>query len=629
MVNRGYIGKILFVDLTLGNIDEEVLPDNIYRRFLGGFGLGVRILYERMRPGVEPLGPDNIVGFAPGILTATGAPMSSRYEVVAKSPLTNAWGQGNSGGYFGTQLKSAGYDAVFFTGISPKPVYLLIQEGTAELRDASHLWGRDTVETEEILQNELGDKSIRVACIGPSGESLSLMSCVINDRGRAAARSGTGAVLGSKRLKAVVVKGNRKIAVANPERVKSLRRSFIKSVRDSQDFVVNSLKDYGTCSTVREFIITGDAPIKNWSLSGIEAFPTVDKIDKSNVTKYQVRKFGCFDCPIACGGIVRVDGGPYNLPEGHKPEYETLAAFGSLCLNDDVESIIKVNDICNRYGIDTISAGATIAFAIECYENNIISQQETDGIELTWGNAPAVVAMLRKLARREGFGDILADGVRRAAERIGRGAEKYAMHVFGEEPGNRDSRFRPSRGVGYIADPAPGRHTASTVQVMFEGGLPLGNYPELQLAQRELEGGELYAVANKYQAMISSAGLCSFSVIPGNYPVIELISAVTGWDFTMEEALETGHRIQTLRQAFIIRDGISPNDFRLPERMAKTLDKGPLKGKSYDFDALKSSFYEAMGWQSQGTKAGYPLERTLRELGLEELVAKYNHFSGI
>jgi len=621
-MSRGYIGKILLVDLTLGKIEEVVLPDVIYRSFLGGYGLGARILYERMKPNAKPLGPDNIIGFAPGVLTATGAPMSSRYEIFAKSPLTTAWGQANSGGHFGHEFKAAGYDAVFFSGISQKPVYLFIHNGSAELKDAAHLWGKDTVQTEKILQSELNDRSVRVACIGPSGEDLSLISCVINDGGRAAARSGLGAVMGSKHLKAVVVRGNKKMTVADPEQLKSLRAGFVKGIRESQDFMTNVLKDYGTCGTVREFVMTGDAPIKNWSLSGIEAFPNIDKIHKGNVTKYQVKKFACAGCPVSCGGIIKIDGGPYGLSEGHKPEYETLASFGTLCLNDDVESIIKANDICNRYGLDTISAGTTIAFAIECYENSVVSKQETDGIELTWGNAPAILAMLDKLARREGFGEVLADGVKRAVNRIGRRAEKYAMHIFGEEPGCRDPRLRPARGVGYIADPAPGRHTASTIQTMFEGGAPLGDYPEFRAAQEELEGGPLYALANKYQTAISSMGLCFFSLITGVYPVIEMVSAVTGWDFTMEEALRTGHRIQTLRQAFIIREGISANEFQLPRRMSKTLDEGPLTGKTYDFDALRGGFYEAMGWESLGVRAGQPLEQTLQELGLDDLVLR-------
>lgn len=451
-----------------------------------------------------------------------------------------------------------------------------------------------------------------------------MISCVMNDKGRAAARSGTGAVMGSKRLKAVAVRGKGMVAVDDPERVRSLRRNFLKKIRESKDLMSSTFKNYGTCGSFLEFLRMGDAPIKNWSLTGIEAFPTAEKIHKDNVTKYLVKKYACRDCPFGCGGIVRIEGGPYSLDEGHKPEYETLASFGSLCLNDDVESIIKANDICNRFGLDTISAGTTIAFAIECYENDIVNKQDTDGIELTWGNAPAIVAMLNKLARREGFGDILADGVKRAAERIGGGADKYAMHIGGQEPGCRDPRLIPSRSVGYTADAAPGRHTASTLLSMFEKGASLGDYPELHTARKELMGGPLYAVANKYQATVSSAGLCFFSVRPGTaYPLIELISAVTGWDFTLEEALKIGHRIQTLRQSFIIREGVSSNDFRLPERMSRTLAEGPLAGKARDFDALKTSFYEAMGWERQGAKAGEPLVRTLKELGLDELVAEY------
>ncbi len=617
-MNKGYIGKILFVDLTTGKIEENLLSEEFYRSFLGGYGLGVRILYERMKANTDPLGPDNIIGFAPGILTATGAPMSSRYEVFAKSPLTNAWAQGNSGGYFANELKKTGYDAVFFNGTSHKPVYLLIQEDKAELRDAAHIWGKDTVETQNILQDELRDKSLRVACIGPAGESLSLISCVINEGGRAAARSGTGAIMGAKLLKAIAVRGNKKMTIAEPKRLNILRTNFLKSINDSQDFLANVLKNYGTCGTFFEFIAGGDAPIKNWSLQGIENFPNAAKIHKDNVIKYQIKKFACHGCPVGCGGIVEVNGGSYSVTEGHKPEYESLASFGSLCMNDDIESIIKATDICNRFGFDTLSAGTTIAFAIECYENNIINKKETDGIELTWGNAAAIVETLLKLARREGFGNILADGVRKAANRIGRGAEKYAIHVSGEEPGCRDARFVAGRGIGYIADPAPGRHTASTLQTVFEQGAPLGNYPELRSAQKEFKGGKLSSVANKYQTMVSSAGLCTFSAF-FTYPAIEFISAVTGWDFTAEEALRIGHRIKTLQQAFIIRDGISPNNFQMPDRMSRMPTDGPLAGVSHNFDSLRRDFFEAMGWD----ESGHPLESTLKQLELDDLVAKF------
>lgn len=622
-MSGGYVGRVLLVDLTSGSTEEETLSEETYRGFLGGSGLGVRMLYEHVKPNVDPLGPDNMIGFASGILTNTGAPMTSRYEVFTKSPLTNAWGQGNSGGYFAKELKGAGYDAIFFRGISAMPVYLLVNEGKAELRNAEHLWGKDTFQTEETLQQEMGDKSLRVASIGPSGESLSLISCVMNDKGRAAARSGTGAVMGAKRLKAVAVRGTRNTAVADPDRVKTLRSNFLGSLRESGGFLTGVLKQYGTCGAFVEPIARGDAPIKNWNLQGTESFPNAEKLDKGNVTKYQTKKYACYDCPIGCGGSVKVDRGPFALHEGHKPEYETLVSFGSLCLNDDVESIIRANDICNRYGLDTLSAGGTIAFAIECYENNIVSKEETDGIEMTWGNAAAIVTMLNKLARREGFGALLADGVKKAAERIGRGAERYAIHIGGQEPGARDARWVPSRGVGYIADAAPGRHTASSLQVTFEQGALLGNYSGLRAAQRELKGGKLYSVANKYQAMISSAGMCSFATIPGTYPAVEFISATTGWDFTLEEALKIGHRIQTLRQAFILRDNVLPSNFQLPERMSRVPTQGPLAGKAYDFDALKNSFYEAMGWESQGAAAGRPLEQTLQDLGLAELVAKY------
>ncbi len=626
---KGYAGRIGFVDLSTGEIKEEELEEKIARDFVGGYGLGVRILFERQKAGVDPLGPENILGFTTGPLTGTPVPSGSRYMTVCKSPLTGGWADANSGGYFGSELKSAGWDAIFISGIAPSPKYLLVTNEEIKLKDASHLWGKDTSETEDILRQELGDPKIRVACIGPASEKLSLISGIVNDKGRLTARSGVGAVMGSKKLKAVVVRGKKKAAVADKDRLNQLRQDFLKQLRESPPGMAKLLKDFGTCGLTESLVMGGATPIKNWLLAGKQAFPTVDKIaDAGAVTKYQVKRFSCANCPIGCGGILSVTTGPYPVKEAHKPEYETIAAFGTMCLNDDLFSIIKLGDMCNRAGLDTISAGTVIAFAMECYEKGIITKEDTDGIELTWGNAPAIIAMLEKIIRREGLGDVLADGVRIAAQKIGRGAEECAIHVGGQEPGLHNALFLPGRGTGFVCDPTPGRHTAAAPLSRIDTGTAvIAPYPELQLTGFERyeykSKGPASATASCYWQIGTCAGLCLFPVIFfGNFPLLDFFNAVTGWELSMSEALETGARIQTLRQVFNLREGIKPSQIRLPDRMAGIPPKseGPLAGVTIDIDSLAYEYRKAMGWDPE---TGHPTEDTLERLGLQELVKKH------
>ncbi|MBM3173186.1 MAG: aldehyde ferredoxin oxidoreductase, partial [Chloroflexi bacterium] len=419
----GYIGKILFVDLTNTKMWEETPGESLYKDFLGGYGLGSRIIFSRQKAKIDPLSEDAMFGFVTGLLTGTPALFGSRYVVVGKSPLTNTWGDANSGGDFGPYLKFAGYDAVFLTGISLTPVYLSIDNGKPELRKANHLWGKDTNETESIIGREVG-KGTRVASIGPAGEKLSRISCIVNNKGRAAGRSGLGAVMGSKKLKAVAVRGSAQILLANPTELEAARNRHLSQLGGASKI----FREFGTCSGLAYLVQIGDTPVKNWDGSAID-FPNAAAISDQCVINLQERRYGCWHCPVACGGLMKASSGEYSYGVGaHKPEYETLASFGSLCLNDKLESIIELNDICNRYGLDTISAGATIAFAIECYEKGLISNTDTGGIELEWGNHLGIIEMTRKIAMREGFGDFLADGVRRAAEKIGKGAEEIAVH---------------------------------------------------------------------------------------------------------------------------------------------------------------------------------------------------------
>jgi aldehyde:ferredoxin oxidoreductase len=620
----GYAGKMLFIDLTRGSLTETSTSEKTCREFIGGYGMGIRMLYERMKPGVDALGPENMLGLVTGTLTATSVPGSGRYGVVTKSPLTGAWCESNGGGTFGPELKTAGYDAIFLSGASPDPVYLLIQNGHARLMDASKLWGKETYETEDIIHSETGDGKLKIASIGPAGEAQSLLAGILSERGRIAARGGVGAVMGSKNLKAVAVRGGvARIRIAHRAKLKEASQRYLSVLKGSE--FANGLTAAGTGGALSFLVSVGDSPVKNWGLTGTESMPTANKLDSGNMDKYKKRVYACHACPIRCGAIIEQKEGPFAIAgEMHRPEYETLASLGSLLVNDNQEAVIKTNDICNRYAIDTISTGTAIAFAMECYENGIISRKETDGLELTWGNAHAIVALTEKIAKREGFGALLADGPTKAAERIGRGSEKFAMAIRGKGLPFHDPRMSPAGGTAFIADANPGHHMNSQITGMLENGVPIGKDPALQVPKMNAfadfdKKGEVYAIGAAYHQLLDDAGMCALYTVNTTPPdLAELISCVTGWDFGWEEALKAGRRVLTLRQAFNAREGITPDQIDLPKRIKE--DSLPVKAGAppkIDFHALKEGFYAAMGWD---IRTGMPSRQTLGELGLSGLV---------
>jgi aldehyde:ferredoxin oxidoreductase len=607
---HGFMGKMLWVDLSKKEIKDEVLDENLGHQFLGGYGLGARILFSRQKPGVDPLGPDNTLGFVTGVLTGTDAMGGSRYVIVGKSPLTGGWGDANCGGNVGPYLKFAGYDAVFFTGISAKPVYLYIDNGKAELRDASQLWGKDTFETEDILRGELG-KDVEVACIGPFGEKVSLIAAVMCNKGRAAARSGMAAVMGSKKLKAIALKGSMKIPVADEKKAKEMRKKHLANMGPRAEF----MRNFGTPLLFNDSCESDDAPCKNWAGAAVVDFPEYNNLSGEAVIAQQERRYGCWRCPIACGGHMKASTGEYQYEAGaHKPEYETLAMFGSNCLNSNLESIIKVNDICNRYGLDTISAGACIAFTIECYENGILTKEDIDGLEMTWGNHKSIVAMTEKLAKREGFGDIIADGVKVAAEKIGKGSEKYAMHIQGQEIPAHDSRGGHSFAIGYGTEPTPARHTQSA-----EGPQPEGAMPEFD--HSTFKGrGEPHKIGSTIYQVMNASGCCMIAYGDGYGHVdhfIEAISVITGRDINREELLKTGERIDNMRQAFNVREGLKL-PWKFPDRMLGRPPKtvGPRAGITLNEDEVFNEYLQAMGWD---VNSGKPSKKKLLELGLDDV----------
>jgi aldehyde:ferredoxin oxidoreductase len=602
-MDGGIIGKIAWVNLSDGTVKVDEPDTSLYEQFMGGYGVGAKLIYDKQKPGLEPLAPDNILGFATGPLTGTPAISSSRYTVMGKSPLTGTWGDANAGGFFGPALKRAGLDAVFFEGASSKWVYLWVENGKAQLKDATSYAGLDTHELEDRMREDLG-KDIRIASIGPAGEKCSLLSCIINDKWRAAARSGLGALMGSKKLKAIVVKDTGKIPLADEENGRTLRRKLIAEYKESPSFQLFS--GLGTCGVTAMFVDSGESPVKNWGGVGEEDFPNAADISDKSVIGYQKKKYACFGCPIACGGEVKVDSGPYAC-ETHKPEYETLSAFGPLCLNNNLESIIKINDICNRAGLDTISVGAAIAFAIECYENGILTKEDTDGIELTWGNHRAIVAMTEKTAQREGLGAILADGVQKASQKIGKDSDQFAMHIGGQELPMHDPRNTPGYGTTYCTDATPARHMQGG-SAFLEGGFIIPGVPFTQVEKYVYTGkGDLHRYMSNLSHIVNATGLCYFAVwIYGIEMIPQFMKHVTGKEYSMEDLLTIGERIANLRMAFNLREGVKLSDWKIPGRMIgdPPLKAGPLKEITIDLNTAAAEFCEKMGWDP---KTGKPV----------------------
>ncbi|MDO8491513.1 MAG: aldehyde ferredoxin oxidoreductase family protein [Dehalococcoidia bacterium] len=605
----GYMGKILWVDLSRGKLTEEVPSEKLCKDFLGGYGIGAKLLLDRQQPKADPLGPDNILGFVTGPLTGTPSLFGSRYTVVAKSPLTGTWGDANSGGDFGPGLKFAGFDAVFFTGVSPKPVYLFLNEGKAELKDAAALWGKDAAQTEDALKAELGD-DVKLSCIGPSGEKLSLISCIVNNKGRVAGRSGLGAVMGSKKLKAVVAKGKMEVPVADKAKVDEIRKQYLPTMTG---FLFDTLKNFGTGGLTAGSLQNGDAPIKNWAGSALD-FPNPAAVSDKAITDLQQRKYGCWRCPIACGGLMK-KGTKYNYREGvHKPEYETIVAFGGMCVVDDLEAITMANEICNTYGLDTISAGATVAFAVECFEKGLLTLEDTDGIELKWGNAKAMLQMTEKMAKREGkLGDIMADGVKKASEKI-KGSEEFAIHIQGQELPMHDPKRFMHYGGTYKGDATPARHTQGS-EGYRAPGLDVPAFDKKAFAGR----GPAHKFTANMVHVVMSAGWCTLGYQCVDFKAFHgELNAVTGWNLSIEDMNKLGERIANARQAFNVREGLNPVQFQVPGRVSgKTpMAAGPLAGRSVDMETLAKDYYASMDWD---VTTGKPSKKKLEELGMHDI----------
>jgi aldehyde:ferredoxin oxidoreductase len=614
---RGYAGKFLQADLKSGLTEHFSVPEELLHRFIGGSGLGAALFLDRFDPGVEPLSPENPLMVMTGPLTGTNFPGSSRFTFCGKSPLTNIWGEAAIGGNFSPKLKMAGYDGIVFVGASDTPVFLVIDDDRVELTDAGHLWGKDTYETTDILKGDLGNE-FKILCIGQAGENRVLYGAIANDKAHFAGRTGMGALMGSKKLKAIAVRGTKKIAIQNPQAYSRAFKSVIKSSKESM--LARSFHELGTDAGMDLGMMTGDVPIKNWTIG--QNWDLSAKLGGPALTEnYLVGTHTCSFCPIACKRVVKVDEGPYRIDEGPGPEYETCATFGTLILNDNLAAVAKANEVCNRYGIDTISCGSTIAFAMECYERGLLTPQDTDGMRVQWGDMEAVLAILDKIAHRQGFGDLLADGTRRAAERIGGNAHKFAVHVKGLEAPVHDPRGFHGMGLAYAYSNRGACHMQHVVMSVEHG---MVNFTELGLqedyqAQTSEGKAEMVSICENYGILMNALCQCHFvNYVTAPKDLLVALNATTGWTFTMDDLLACGARIWLLKRGLINLMGITNEDDVLPKRILTPVQDGAAAGSVPDLAKMKRDYKKIRGLNNKG----FPSKKKLEEVGLEALAEK-------
>lgn len=619
----GYAGQFLYIDLTSGLIEKKPLDMQFAKKYIGGLGFGARIYLDLIKdnPDVDPLSPENPFVLMTGPLTGLKMDGVARWTVGTRSPQTGFWGDANVGGFFGAYLKFAGYDGLVITGRAAKPSYIFINDDIVEIRDAAGYWGLDTYETNDRMTEDLKGQSKRagqVVCIGPAGENQLRFASIINNKRHAAGRTGMGAVWGAKNLKAVYAAGSGTVSPARPEKLKELKNE-LKSVYEDSIYIA-ALTASGTPAHIDVGAISGDVPIKNWQMTEWEGFNEIgpvnieERIFAGNKT--------CYGCSVACKKDAEVKDGPYKMAKGPSPEYETVVTFGSLCLNDNIESIAKANEICNRFGMDTITCGATIAFAIECFENGLITEADTNGLKLTWGNSEVIVAMTEKIAKKEGFGAILAEGSAKAAVKIGKNAADFLTTVKGLEAPMHDPRSAHGYGLAYGVSPRGACHEAS-LNFNVEGGAMY--IPEIEALAMTLEDhssenrAALNVACQDYGMFFSSCAVyCNLGAAPLNATqAVEMINHTTGFDYTLEEVIDIGKRVWYLKRGLSNLFGARAEDDRLPKRLMTLMDDGPTAGSLPDMDKMLAEFYALREFDGNGV----PGKAVLEKVGLPDLAS--------
>ena len=619
----GYAGKQLRISLNNRKVTVENIDPKVLRRYLGGTGYGARILYDELKKGIDPLSKANKLIFATGPLSLNRIPGGGSVMVCFKSPLTNAWSESRCGTDFGPDLKRAGYDAVIIEDRSEKPVYIVINDEDIEIKPAEHLTGKSISEKNKMIRDELDDQKISVMCIGPAGEKLVKIAVAMSDQ-RAAGRCGLGAVMGSKNLIGIAVKGSKEVSVAQPEKLKEAIRKAMKAVRENE--IAAGFKEHGTTGEMVPNDAAGDWPTKNWHSNH---WGKAEKIYDEFYNNKLIKNHACYrGCPIACGRIAEVKEGKYKTPVHEGSEYESLSAFTAFVLNENIEAAIHATYLCNEYGIDTISAGAIIAFAMECYEHGVIKKKDIGDLDLSWGNPDALPELVRLISMREGIGDILAEGVKIASEKLGKGSEEFAIQGKGLEAPAHDARSGKALAVAYGTanrgmchiHPLEGMAYDSG---KFDFGMVKYGLPDPNTVHRWDEKGKGKSVKILQDGLIipDILSTCKFFMYGGlnidNYA--DMLSALTGWEIDGWELLKVGERVTNLQRLFNMREGFGRNDDLIPERVRKIPSFGIYKDEQRcaikDYEGMLNEYYEARGWD---LITGKPSKDKLRELGLEE-----------
>jgi aldehyde:ferredoxin oxidoreductase len=610
---HGFGGNLLDINLTTGKISISEVSEDMVKGYLGGNGFGTKILYDRFKPEIDAFDPENIIVITPGLFTGLPVPTGGKTAFHTKSPLTGTFTDSIIGGAIGAELKYAGYDAVVITGKAEKPVFITILDDNVEIQPAKHLWGQDTRETDHILKRELGDEFVVVASIGPAGEKLVRYACVCSDE-RQAGRGGVGAVMGAKSLKAFAVRGTKGLSVANPFKLKELMSEYITKIFEHPDY--KKYTKYGTGQFMNWMNEEkGVFPTRNWQQGVFDERGQIDPYYWQ--PKYVKKNLACFACTRPCGRLFKIDSGKYEGTAFDGIEYETIYSLGAQCGNPDVEALAKANELCDLYGIDTISAGGCIGFAMELFEKGILTEEDVGEIELKFGNSDAVPQLVELIAKRDGLGDLLAEGVKLAAKKIGKGAEDYAIHVKGLEPPAYDARGLKGMGLAFMSSWRGACHLKSSAYALELVGKNW-KFQGVDRLSAENKGEEI-KFQEDYSTVYDCLGVCKFSrkvfMVEG---FLELLEAVTGLKFTEDELMKVGELLTNIKRLFNLREGLTRKDDILPKRiLSDPIPEGPSKGhyiKPEEAEMMIEDYYKARGWD----KDGVPTGEKLKELGIEK-----------
>ncbi len=613
---KGYFGKLLRVDLTNREIKTEALSPEVLRKYVGGAGIGAELLYRETTPDTSPLGRENILVAMTGPFTGTSVPSSSRHHIMARSPQTGIFGESNVGGSWAVHFKKCGYDGIAVTGKADHPVYLWIHDGGVEIRDARPIWGKDTADSAAFLKSQTADKAT-VAVIGPAGENLARIAGIphIGTIVRAAARTGLGAVMGAKNLKAMVTYGTQEIPLADPESLQQDTRALLPHIRKATE----TFAKFGTSGGIDNYEKIGNFPIKNWTQGRWDGAGKISGATMHDTILSGRR--GCLRCPIACGRHINVTEGPYAPLDCEGPEYESIGMLGGACMVDDLAAVSKANELCNRYGLDTISAGGIVAFAMEAYEKGILTQKDTDGIELVWGSGDALVKMIEKMGKREGIGQLMGEGIQRIVQALGKNTEELAVHVKGLEPSAHDARRFFSQALSYgTAARGACHNVAWSHPYELALSMPEIGIPESQDAYQVDGKAEFTARLQNFQTATDTLIICRFVQVGkavNATNMVDWVNKITGWNMDVSEIMHVGERVFNLKRLFNTRLGISRKDDFLPPRFMthKRVGEG-LTNQLPPMGRLLSDYYEYRNW----TEEGLPEPEKIKELGLPDTI---------